>query len=338
MKNGNDAQLPALQPPRLPYHPAVKERFGVDRAGWKVLCEAIFPAARTVDAIILALSYCRARGLDVFKRPVHIVPMWNSALGREVETVWPSINEIQTSAARTHAWAGMDPPQWGPDITRTFRGKRRVKSGWEPAEVTLTFPEWCAVTVYRVIGQQRYAFTEPVYWLESYSRAGGPGSELPTDVWIRRPRGQLHKVAKAASLRAAFPEESDYSAEEMEGKEIDVGGIVVDHAPRVVPPPVPDHVPEAEAQEPRSDDRVVWDDAEPELPAEPEGQPDADAFDSAGWRRDAEGAISGCEDASELFEVREKVILPAKGKVAEEDWRAVAMSYRRAFDRLAGER
>jgi hypothetical protein len=27
----------ALKPPRLPYHEAVEERFGIDRAGWKAL-------------------------------------------------------------------------------------------------------------------------------------------------------------------------------------------------------------------------------------------------------------------------------------------------------------
>jgi len=37
----------------------------------------------------------------------------------------------------------------------------------------------------------------------------------------KRPHGQLHKVAKAASLRAAFPEEGDTTAEEMEGQTIE---------------------------------------------------------------------------------------------------------------------
>jgi hypothetical protein len=68
--------LVALKPPRLPYHEAVEERFGIDRAGWKALVEAIYPNAETADAIVMALSYCRARNLDPFKRPVHIVPMW----------------------------------------------------------------------------------------------------------------------------------------------------------------------------------------------------------------------------------------------------------------------
>src|ERR1700720_4159078 len=65
-------QLVALKPPRLPYHEAVEERFGIDRAGWKALVEAIYPNAETADAIVMALSYCRARNLDPFKRPVHI--------------------------------------------------------------------------------------------------------------------------------------------------------------------------------------------------------------------------------------------------------------------------
>ena len=50
------AQLVALKPPRLPYHEAVEERFGIDRAGWKALVEAIYPNAETADAIIMALS------------------------------------------------------------------------------------------------------------------------------------------------------------------------------------------------------------------------------------------------------------------------------------------
>jgi hypothetical protein len=36
-------QLVALKPPRLPYHEAVEERFGIDRAGWKALVEVIHP-------------------------------------------------------------------------------------------------------------------------------------------------------------------------------------------------------------------------------------------------------------------------------------------------------
>ena len=40
-------------------------------------------------------------------------------------------------------------------------------------------------------------------------------------MWIKRPKGQLGKCGKAASLRAAFPGECGYAAEEMDGKSLD---------------------------------------------------------------------------------------------------------------------
>lgn len=209
---------------RLPLPKGVE----VDAGLWRVLCESVFPSARTPEAVVMAVDYCRARKLDILKKPVHIVPMWSSSLGREVETVWPSINEIQTTASRTKEWAGMDEPVWGNTITRTFKGKRK-KDQVGDSEITIEFPESCAITVYRMINGQKCAFTEPVYWVEAYGRIGK--SELPNDGWAKRPRGMIIKVAKAFSLRAAFPEEGFYVAEEMEGKileETGADGVVID--------------------------------------------------------------------------------------------------------------
>jgi phage recombination protein Bet len=211
---------------------------GVDERKWRVLTDAVFPLAKSAASIELALDYCRARNLDVMKKPVHIVPMWSAAAGRQVETIWPSINEIEVTAARTGAWAGMDPPIWGETIELTLRGTRTV---WrnrvettEEQEQTFRVPSSCAVTVYRIVQGQRFAFTEPVFWVEAYGRVGN--TELANDMWRKRPHGQLHKVAKAASLRAAFPEEGELSAEEMEGQTIDV----TETPPPTPPPPKPD--------------------------------------------------------------------------------------------------
>jgi len=200
---------------------------GLDRNTWKVLTESIFPSAKTAEGILLAVRYCQARGLDVLKRPVHVVPMWSRALGREVETVWPGINEVQVTAARTGQYAGIDPARFGPDVTRSFAGRARTEDGWKEVQVELTYPEWAEVTVYRMVNGVRCPFTETVFWEETYSRAGGASSEVPNAMWLRRPRGQLLKCAKAASLRAAFPEEASYTAEEMAGKVIEPEELVV---------------------------------------------------------------------------------------------------------------
>jgi len=211
--------------PRLPMPPVAPS--GMSAELWRILTDAIFPNAREPQKILLAFEWCRVRNLDIMKRPVNIVRMWSSELGRYTETIWPSINEIEVTASRTNAWAGMDEPKFGPDKTQKFKGRKKDRrKQYVDVEVELTFPEWCSVTVYRVVNGMRCAFSEPVYWLETYGRAGG--TALPNDMWTKRPKGQLIKVAKAFSLRAAFPEEADYSADEMEGQMIE--------AP---PPPAP---------------------------------------------------------------------------------------------------
>jgi hypothetical protein len=106
---------------RLAVPTSALAELGIDVGTWKVLTESIFPSAKTPEGVLLAVRYCQARKLDIMRRPVHVVPMWSKALGREVETVWPGIAEVQTTAARTGQWAGMDAPRFGPDKTHTFR-------------------------------------------------------------------------------------------------------------------------------------------------------------------------------------------------------------------------
>jgi phage recombination protein Bet len=199
-----------FQKPRLPYHPAIEERFGVKAAEWKALVEAVFPLAQSVDSVVLALSYCKARKLDPFKRVVHIVPIWdknyvapNGKKGRYVDTIWPGIGELRTTAFRTKQYAGADVCQFGPMMERTFTSE--LDNG-ERRNITVKFAEWAQLTVYRMIDGQRVPIPGPrVYWLETYSRMGR--TELPNEMWQKRPIGQHEKCAEAAALRRAFPEE-----------------------------------------------------------------------------------------------------------------------------------
>ena len=211
-------------PCRIPVATAVLAEIGLDPSTWAVLTDSIFPSAKTPEGIVLAVRYCQARGLDIMKRPVHVVPMWSSALRREVETVWPGIAEVQITAARTGQWAGLDSPKFGPDQTKSFTGSVKRNEQWVEAQATVTFPEWAEVTVYRLVNGVRCPFSELVFWEEAYARQGK--STIPNEMWQKRPRGQLLKCAKAASLRAAFPEEAgEYTAEEMAGKVIEVDSV-----------------------------------------------------------------------------------------------------------------
>lgn len=199
-------QDPTLAKPRIPYHSAVLERFGIDRSDWNTLVNVVFPAAESTESVVMALAYCKARRLDVFKRPIHIVPIWNAKLNKVVDTVWPGISELRTTAARTGAYAGQDAAVFGPSVVM------------ELGKVTLEVPEWCQVTVYRMVGGMRVPFVGPrVRWLETYATRRHDADE-PNSMWHDRPWGQLEKCAEAAALRRAFPEElgSDMIPEEVE--------------------------------------------------------------------------------------------------------------------------
>lgn len=210
-----EAKLVQVSPGRPLYPLRAKEAFGISPGDWMVLVDAIFPGAKTTEAVELALAYCRARNLDPFKRPMHIVEIWDSKKGRTVESVWPGIGELRTTAARTGAYAGHDEIVFGPDRTETFKGTTKGQYGKE-VEKTVTFPEWAQQTVYRMVQGQRCPFEgAKVYWLETYATLGG--TDVPNEMWETRARGQLGKCAQAEALREAFPEEigSDYIAEEV---------------------------------------------------------------------------------------------------------------------------
>lgn len=209
---------------RLPYNPALETRYGVDVNHWQALTDAIWPSAKTAEGVELALAYCKARNLDPMKRPVHVVPVWSTALGRMTEGVWPGISELRTTAMRTRQYAGCSKTVFGPMLEHTFKG------GFK-----LAFPEWAQKTVFKLVSGQVVAFEGPeVYWLETYATEK-KDSEVPNSMWKKRPRGQIDKCAEAAALRMAFPEElgDEATAEEMWGKAI--GPVeTADPAPRQV--------------------------------------------------------------------------------------------------------
>lgn len=161
-----------------------------------VLRSSLYPGAKD-ESIKLVIAYCRASGLDPMQKPVHLVPMNVKKVGggpRDYEwrdVVMPGIGLYRIQASRTSELAGIDEPEYGPDVSLPG--------------VPGTVPEWCKVTVYRVIGGTRVPFTAREYWAENYATAGRESSE-PNSMWKRRPRGQIAKCAEAQALRKAFPE------------------------------------------------------------------------------------------------------------------------------------
>lgn len=235
----------AVQKPgeaRLPFPTDFAVDFDISKAMWLALTDSVFPTAKTTGAILLAAAYCKERKLDIMKKPVHIVPMWNSDLGREVETVWPAITEHRITAHRTGEFAGNDPATFGDTVkNQKFSAKyERDKPGYlkgKMIEATLlAYPEWAQMTVYRMVQGQVRAFPGPrVYFNEYFGMQHG--LPVPNARWTRAPFQMLEKCAEAAALRRAFTEELGNMpvADEMEDRII------------------AQHVPFADREEPRPD-------------------------------------------------------------------------------------
>lgn len=204
-----------------------------------VLCSSLYPGASRKSAA-LVLSYCRAAGIDPMLKPVHIVPMRTKTGEKDRygndqyemrDTIMPGIGLYRIQAARTGQYAGQDLPEFGPTRTLAYQRKKtewvsnpgsdkKVKrEDWINSE--LDYPEWCAITIYRIVGGHRAAFTAIEYWTENYATAGRD-SDAPNEMWARRTRGQVAKCAEAQALRKAFPEVGAMpTADEMEGRTFD---------------------------------------------------------------------------------------------------------------------
>lgn len=186
---------------------------GIQEATFSALSNSVYPGAKE-ESIVMAIDYCNARNLDPLLKPVHLVPMYvkdsKTGQGAMRDVVMPGIGLYRIQADRSGNYAGADDAEFGPSVTRNIGG----------AEVT--FPEWCVYTVYKMIGNQRVAFKAKEFWLENYATAGKDTTK-PNAMWSKRPFAQLAKCAEAQALRRAWPEiGQDLTAEEMEGREIDI--------------------------------------------------------------------------------------------------------------------
>lgn len=178
----------------------------------RVLGNSLYPGAKS-ESIALVLSYCRINGLDPMLKPVHIVPTSVKLPNGRYEmrdVLMPGIADYRIKASRSGEYAGKSEPEFGPDITARVGG------------VEITYPQWCRVTVRRIVQGKECEFSAREFWLENYATAGRD-TDAPNKMWKKRPYAQLAKCSEAQALRMAFPEFSGGAptAEEMEGKTIE---------------------------------------------------------------------------------------------------------------------
>lgn len=200
---------------------------------------SLYPGANDAS-VDMVLAYCQAAQLDPMTKPVHLVPMRVKKPGTQDQYEWrdvvmPGIELYRTKAHNTKLYAGQDDAEFGPEITRKL------------GALEMTFPEWCKVTVYKLVGTARVAFSAKVYWLESYAQVKNDNA-APNAMWKKRPFGQLEKCAEALALRKAFPEAvgAQPTSDEMEGKDVIEGDFAVVQSGGVAMPQAKQESPKSE--------------------------------------------------------------------------------------------
>jgi phage recombination protein Bet len=197
---------------------------GHTKEQWQTLTQHLFPNARSIQSIWLVVKICKAKNLDPLSRPYHIVSMWDTKTQDYIDTIWPGVGLYDIQASRSGKYAGKDPAQYGPNKKFSFLPTDigRQKGG---KEIVVEAPEWCTVTVYKMIDGQRLAYTsDPIYFEEYVQIVKGNNAKAgqPNDMWRTKLRSQMAKCARAAILRSTFPEFVGFepTAEEMEGRDI----------------------------------------------------------------------------------------------------------------------
>lgn len=165
----------------------------------------------TDDELKMFLFVCERTGLDPFTKQVHLVPRWDSKLGREVRTVIVGIDGLRSIAEKTEAYAGNSDPIFDGEIEieyteNVYEGKTKKET-----KKSMIVPEKATVTVKKIVQGVICDFTATAKWTEYYP--GDKGGIM----WRKMPANMLGKCAEAKALRKAFPAVMSglYVAEEM---------------------------------------------------------------------------------------------------------------------------
>jgi phage recombination protein Bet len=148
----------------------------------------------TDDELALFLHACRRTGLDPLMKQLYAIKRWNAKSSKEEMAIQTGIDGYRLIADRTGSYAGSDEANYllGED----------------------GFPDVASVTVYKLVGGMKCAFSSSARWQE-YCQRTKDGK--PTSMWQRMPFLMLGKCAEALALRKAFPAELSgvYTHEEM---------------------------------------------------------------------------------------------------------------------------
>lgn len=156
----------------------------------------------TPEELMLFLQVASSRGLDPFRKHIYAVSRWDSQKRKNVTAYQVSIDGLRLIAERSGKYEGQVGPVWC--------GQDGI---WHDVWLQDTPP------LAAKIGVLKRGFREPLFAVAKFSTYVQTTKEgRPTKFWASMPEVMIAKVAEAAALRRAFPEEAGglYVTEEMD--------------------------------------------------------------------------------------------------------------------------
>jgi len=163
-------------------------------------------AGATNDELELFFHQARRAGLDPLAKQIYFV----KRKGKGVIQV--GIDGLRLIADRTGKYAGSDDAEFDGNAERGYPAKAKV-------------------TVYKMVANQRCAFSATARWDEYY-----PGDDQGFQ-WRKMPHAMLAKCAEALALRKAFPADMSglYIHEEMEQADLPAPDPIIAPATKITP-------------------------------------------------------------------------------------------------------
>ena len=178
-----------------------------------------YPKADDAEIALLFYQADKA-GLDPLSGQIHLVPRYNSQIGKNVSTLQYGIDGLRAIADRTGNYAGNDSYLYDEGISE-FQARADGRK----------HPTIAKATVYKIVQGLRVAFSAEAAW-DSYCPAGG-------GLWGKFGYLMLGKCAEALALRKAFPADlsGKYEAAEMEQATAGVKDVPAPEAPKSLAEP-----------------------------------------------------------------------------------------------------
>lgn len=184
-----------MAPARFPWMEFYFRQYGYDEPTWNCVINRQFSQAMHLETVLNAIVWAKNNGIDMMMQPFTVLNISGK------DHIWCNFSLLLHCAHRTETFIGNDPTEFGPMIEEKFSNEYNG----QVTEKTIIYPEWAKVSVLKLVNGQPYRFHgQTVYWKETYRRKY-PNGDLPNDMWLQRPSGQLEKCAFVSALRIGFP-------------------------------------------------------------------------------------------------------------------------------------